>query len=130
MEASFAKGSPNTLVAARKRGPPKRYELQEPEHCQFRFTVDAGTSDYTTTTADLSKLTRIEVVPTMSGNFGIVSLAGGEANTVSVHTRFGDQKSNKVRVNNLAPAQIDAFVSKVAEFQEKMRGQGHRTLVP
>ncbi|MCA1386061.1 MULTISPECIES: hypothetical protein [unclassified Bradyrhizobium] len=85
----------------------------------MRFTVDAGKRDAQTTTADLSKLNRLEVAPTMSGNFGIVYLARSGANTVSVHTRYGDQSSNKVRLNNLAPGQIDAFLSKVAEFQEK-----------
>ncbi|KRQ01307.1 hypothetical protein AOQ73_18315 [Bradyrhizobium pachyrhizi] len=111
-----------TLVATRKRGTQRRIELQEPEHCKFVFTVDAGTSDYTTTMADFNKLDRIEVAPTISGKFGIIDLAGVEANAVIVHTRFGDQKSNKVQLNNLAPAEIDAFVSKVAEFQEKMCG--------
>ncbi|MGY3134538.1 hypothetical protein ACVWZM_005220 [Bradyrhizobium sp. USDA 4501] len=122
LEMSFDKRDANTLVVSSKRGPYKRYELREPERCTFRFTVDAGMHDAQTTTADLSKLTRLEVAPTISGNFGIVYLAGSEANTVTVHTQFGDQKSNKVQLNNLAPAQIDAFLSKVAEFQEKMCG--------
>lgn len=122
MAMTFDKRDVNTLVASRTRGPTKRYDLQEPEHCQFRFTVDAGTSDAQTTTADLGKLNRLEVAPTMSGNSGIVYLAGSEANTVAVHTRYGDQKSNKVRLNNLAPGLIDAFLSKVAEFQDKYCG--------
>jgi hypothetical protein len=122
LEVTFEKHDVNTLVVASKRGPARRYELQEPEHCQFRFAVDAGTRDAQITTADLNKLNRLEVAPTISGNFGIVYLAGSEANTVSVHTRYGDQKSNKVRLNNLQPAQIDAFLSKVAEFQEKFCG--------
>ncbi|WP_152977898.1 hypothetical protein [Bradyrhizobium pachyrhizi] len=119
LDVKFENG---TLVVAGTRGPPKRYELQEPEYCKFIFTVDAGTSDYTTTTADLSKLNRLEVVPTISGLLRIVYLAGSEANTVERHSRYGNEKSNKVRLNNLEPAKIDAFLSKVAEFQEKFCG--------
>ncbi|MBB4397947.1 hypothetical protein [Bradyrhizobium sp. ERR14] len=122
MQATFEKHDVNTLVVASTRGPAKRYELQEPEHCQFRFTVDAGTRNAQTTTADLGKLNRLEVPPTMSGNSGIVYLAGSEANTVEVRSRYGNNKSNKVRLNNLQPAQIDAFLSKVAEFQDKFCG--------
>jgi hypothetical protein len=122
MDTSFQSRDANTMVVERKRGTPLRYELQEPEHCLFRFTVEAGTPEAQITTADLNKLNRLEVAPTMSGNSGIIYLAGSEANTVSVHTRYGDQKSNKVRLNNLQPAQIDAFLSKVAEFQEKFCG--------
>lgn len=122
MEVTFEKRDVNTLVVASKRGPPRRYELQEPERCLFRFTVDAGTRDAITRTADLNKLNRLEVAPTISGNFGIVYVAGSEANTVSEDSRFSHDKSNKVRINNLAPARIDAFLSKVAEFQEKFCG--------
>lgn len=122
MEVSFESRDQRTLIATRKRGAPERFELQEPAYCEFRFTVEAGTRDAATTTADLSKLNRLEVVPTMSGNFGIVYLAGEPADAVSVKSRYGDQKSNKVRLNNLVPSQIDAFLTRVTEFQGRMCG--------
>lgn len=119
---SFEMRDANTWVAVAKRGDPRRFELQESDHCKFRFTVEANTPDATNTAADLSKLKRIEVLPTVSGLLRVVFLAGDEAEAVSVQSRYGLQKSNQVRLNNLEPGRVPAFLSRVADFQDKMCG--------
>jgi hypothetical protein len=119
---SFEMREANTWIAVAKRGGPRRFELQEPEHCKFRFTVEANTPDATNTAADLSKLKRIEALPTTSGLLRVVFLAGDEAEAVSVQSRYGLQKSNQVQLNNLEMAKVPTFLARVADFQDKMCG--------
>ncbi|WP_316199200.1 hypothetical protein [Bradyrhizobium sp. SZCCHNS2002] len=122
MGTSFESRDTNTLVVAAKRGRPRRFELQEPERCKFRFTIEAGTPEATTETADLNSLKRLEVLPTMSGLGAIVSLSGDTADSVVVASRYGTRKENKLRLNNLLPGEVDAFLPKVAAFMEKTCG--------
>lgn len=122
MNIAFESRDENTLVAVRKRGQPQKLELQEPAYCQFRLTVDAGTREATTTTADLSKLTRIEVAPTMSGLLRIVSLTGEGAEIVTTQSRYGTDRSNRLRLNNLQAGLVPDFVNRVAAFMERNCG--------
>jgi hypothetical protein len=121
MTYSFESREANTLVAVQKLGRKMRFEVQEPAYCQFRYTTDAGTSDATTYSADLTKLNRLEVSPTMSGRSLIVSLAG-DTEAVSSRSRYGTNQGTQLRLNNLDPSQVQAFLSEVADFQDKMCG--------